>query len=534
MQSSMPDWPQEKISELRLKSIKRLTGRTPDASFYNALFDLLNSEPDAPSSEVTTSGHAWWKEAVFYQVYPRDFSSEGLRGIINKLDYIRELGAGAVILGPVCDSSGNSGACAIRDFSKILPELGTMRDMSALIAGLHKRGMKLVMDLAVNHTSDEHPWFQDALHNEKSPYRDFYFFRKGRGNMPPNNWTSLNGGPAWSYYPQQDIWVLHLFSKKQPDLNWESPMLRNEMHKIVRWWLSRGVDGFRLNAINCISKYAGLPDGDELMGELMKCTGAERYFYGPRHHEYLRELRREVFMPYNAFLAGEALGIGPMAGRLLTDAYREELDLIFSSGHLETPDMTEIDDYQYDFTYLKDFYRTHLNADSGHGWHALSYYNHDNLRMLSKIDPLGEYAEPLAKLLAVLQFTLRGTPFVYQGDEIGARNEDIENTRVIMGWDEVARQQEVKESVWRFYQKIIAWRKKIPACVYGALEFMETEDARIFCFCRIHEEGNIFVEVNLSPEIAISANPEGAMFVLGNYRNLVSDMQAYEARVYVY
>ncbi|MCL2378204.1 MAG: alpha-glucosidase [Defluviitaleaceae bacterium] len=571
LQLGRPEWSLDKVSGLRLKTLKRIAGRKVGPEFFNAVLDLLNSEPDIPSNEEAFPSPAWWKEAVFYQVYPRSFTYDGLKGIINKLDYLRELGINAVWLSPVYDSPNDDNGYDIRDYYSIMPEFGNMREMDALISGLHRRGMKLVMDLVINHTSDEHPWFQDALHNPNSPYRDFYFFRKGRGNQPPNNWTSFFGGSAWNYYPKQDIWALHLFSKKQMDLNWESPALRGEIHKIVRWWLAKGVDGFRLDVINYISKYDGLPDGDEFIGELMNYTGVERYFYGPKLHEYLRELRREAFMPYNAFAVGETPGIGPMAGRLLTDAYREELDMIFSFDHLEAPGKTRFDDYQYDLQHLKDFYVKQLNADGGHGWHTLFYNNHDNPRMLSKIDPTGEYAEPLAKLLAVLQFTLRGTPFIYQGDEIGARNEDFasideiadveslglyedflaegqtqeeafsrilagtrDHARAMMKWEEVARQQDVNESVWRFYQKIIAWRKKMPACVYGELTFWDAEDARLFCYSRNHEDVNIFVEVNLSTEIAISTNPEGAMFVLGNYRNLVSDMQAYEARVYVY
>ncbi|MCL2405418.1 MAG: alpha-amylase family glycosyl hydrolase [Defluviitaleaceae bacterium] len=524
------DWPLSKVEKLRLKSLKRLAERSVSPTFVNTVLDLLNSEPDTPSNEDAQRIHTWWKEAIFYQVHARSFTFEGIKGIYNKLDYLRELGVNAVRLCPVYDSpddgNGNVTGSGIRDYLTIMQDYGTMRDMSALIAGLHKHGIKIIMDIAVNHTSNEHPWFVDALHNANSPYRDFYFFRKGRGNNPPNNWTMACGSPAWSYYPHQDIWALHLSSNTQMDLNWDSPALRYEIHKIIRWWLYKGVDGFRLDGINYISKFDNLPDGDELIGELMNRVGIERYYYGPRLHEYLLELRHNVLMPYNAIIIGETPGVGPMASRLLTDAYREELDMTFDYNHLEAPGMTRFDE-TYDLMYLRDFYIKHLNVDSGHGWNPLFFNNHDYPRMLSKVDQSGEYAEPLAKMLAVLQLTLRGTPFIYQGDEIGARNGDFK-------WDEVTRQQEVYESVWRFYQKLIAWRKKTPTCVYGALEFLDAEDDRIFCYCRTHEDMNIFVEVNLTAEIAQSFNPEGAVFVMGNYRHLVSDMQAYEARIYVY
>ena len=512
-------WPVDKIGDKRLKSIKRLGESNVGPAFFNALLDLLNAEQGIPINTEAVPDPAWWKEAVFYQVNPQSFTQDGIKGIYGKLDYLRNMGVNAVGLSSVCD---------IRDYFGIAQEYGTVRDVEAIIAGLHKRGMKLIMDLAVNHTSDEHPWFQHALNNEASPCRDFYFFRKGRGSSPPNNWTSLSGGPAWNYYPQQDIWTLSLLSKNQMDLNWESPVLRNEIHRIIRWWLSKGVDGFMFDAVNFISKFDGLPDGDEFIGGLTKSTGIERYFYGPKLHGYLRELKQDVFMPYNALFAGAARGIGPMAGRLLSDDYREELDLIFNIDHLEAPGETHPDGSQYDLAHLKNFFMKHLIADIGHGWHSLLLNSHCNPRMLSKVDPSGEFAEPLAKMLAVLQFTLKGTPFICQGDEIGTRDHDA------ISWDEIARQQEVNESVWRFYQRIIAWRKKTPACVYGALEFVDAGDERVLCFMRLHDEGSIIVEVNLTNEIATSVNPEGAVFVLGNYRNLVSEMQPYEARVYVY
>jgi len=356
------DWPLDKLADARLKNLKQFAGRKVGPQFYTAVLDLLNHQPDAPYNEAVMPTPAWWKEAVFYRICPFTFTYDGLRGVIGKLDYLRELGINAVWIGPVYDSPGNNNGKDVRDYYSILPKLGTMRDMEILIWGLHSRGMKLVMDLAINHTSDEHKWFMDALHYENSPYRDFYFFRKGRGNSPPNNWTSVYGEPAWRYYAQQDIWALQLLDERQMDLNWDSPALRREIHRVLRWWLAKGVDGFSLDAINCISKYNGLPDGDELIGEVLMHTGTERYFYGPRLHEYLRELKAEMFMPYNALCMGEVQGIGPTAGRLLTDAYRGELDMIFSPTY---------DDYEHELMRLKYFYLEQLNTDAGHGWHPL-------------------------------------------------------------------------------------------------------------------------------------------------------------------
>jgi len=557
------------VGNLRLKTLKRLTGKKVGPGFFDAVLGLLNIEPDSPKAEEITPEPAWWKEAVFYQVYPRSFTGQGLPGIIKKLDYLHKLGIDAIWLSPVYDSPNDDNGYDIRDYYGIMQEFGTMEDMETLIAALHDRGMKLVMDLVVNHTSDEHHWFKEALADESSPYRDFYFFQKGNSDKPPNNWTSFFGGLAWNYYPGNNIWALHLFSKKQMDLNWESAALREEIYKMVRWWLAKGVDGFRLDVINYISKFEGLPDGNEFIGELMKYTGVERYFYGPKLHEYLRELRKEAFEPYNAFSVGETPGIGLRAGRLLTDAYRKELDLIFNFDHLEVPGKTRFDDYKYDLYHLKNFYIKHLNADKGHGWHTLFFNNHDNPRMVSKIDPSGEYAKSLAKLLAVLQLTLRGTPFIYQGDEIGAENEpftsieqivDVESrgiyedylveglspeaafkrilagtrdhARAMMKWEEVARQQEECESVLVFYQRLIQWRKNTPSCVYGALEFVDEKNRDALRYKRIHEDGSIFVEANLCAKIIKSTAPTGATFLLGSYKNGVGDLQPYEARVY--
>jgi len=557
------------VGNLRLKTLKRLAGKKVGADFFDTVLDLLNSESDIPRLDAIAPTPAWWKEAVFYQVYPRSFTNKGLPGVIGKLDYLHNLGVDAIWLSPVYDSPNDDNGYDIRDYYAIMQEFGTMDDMDALIDGLHARGMKLVMDLVVNHTSDEHRWFKEALADENSPYRDYYFFQKSTDGNPPNNWTSFFGGSAWNYYPQQDIWALHLFSKKQMDLNWENPALREDIYKMVRWWLEKGVDGFRLDVINYISKTDGLPSGNEFIGQLMKYTGVEKYFYGPKLHEYLRDLRREAFAPYDAFSVGETPGIGLRAGRLLTDAYRKELDLIFNFDHLEAPGKTRFDDYQYDLAHLKQFYMKHLNADSGHGWHTLFFNNHDNPRMISKIDPSGEYAIPLAKLLAVLQLTLRGTPFIYQGDEIGTENEsfasiedivDVESrgiyedylaeglspeaafkrilagtrdhARAMMKWEEPAKQQEVDGSVWRFYETLIEWRKKTPACVYGALEFVDEKDKNAIRYKRIHECGSIYVEANLRNTSIKSKYPSDMTFLISNYDDRVGDLRPYEARVY--
>jgi len=559
------------IGNVTLGAVQRLTRGRLAPGFFDALLALLNIEPDAPDSgHAAAAAPAWWKEAVFYQIYPRSFAQggtpNGLRGIISKLDYLRDLGVDAVWISPVYDSPNDDNGYDIRDYYKILPEFGTMDDMDALIAGLHQRGMKLVMDLVVNHTSDEHPWFQTALRDEQSPYRDFYFFRTTGG--PPNNWTSFFSGSAWNYYQEQKVWALHLFSKKQMDLNWECPALREEIYKMVRWWLNKGVDGFRLDVINFISKSEGLPDGDPFIGTLMGYTGIERYFYGPKLHEYLKELRAQAFEPYKAFSVGETPGVGIQMGRLLTDNYRRELDLIFSFDHLETPGHSRFDDYRYDLSYLKRFYQTRLNADHGHGWNTLFFNNHDNPKFLSKVDPEGAYTQPLARLLAILQLTLRGTPFLYQGDEAGTQNQpftsieeihDVESLglyaeliktmppdkafkRILAGtrdharaplrWEELERQRNDPDSVRQFYRNLIALRRSSKALIYGELAFLRPKDKTLLSYTRALADECFYIEANLSPTVRRGKAPKGAELLFGNYEGSSAMLRPYEARIY--
>lgn len=537
------------ISCLKLKQVKALFGKKLGYEFFNVIINLLNSESNKPDDNPVDSIPKWWKEAVFYQVYPRSFmDSDGdgigdIAGITSKLDYLKSLSVDAIWLCPIYDSPNDDNGYDIRDYYSILPEYGTMEDFDMLLNGIHERGMKLIMDLVVNHTSDEHPWFIKALNDENSPYRDFYFFRKTNDGNPPNNWTSFFGGSAWNYYKEQDVWALHLFSKKQMDLNWENPMLRNAIYDMVKWWLNKGVDGFRLDVINYISKQENLPDGNEFIGSLMGYTGIEHYFYGPKLHEYLRELHMESFEPYRAFSVGETPGVGQMMGRLITDTCRNELDLIFSFDHLETPGHTRFDKYIYDLNYLKKFYVNRLNADYGHGWHTLFFDNHDNPRMLSKICPDGRYRNELAKLLGVLKLTQRGTPFIYQGEEIGAVNKkfnsidelrDVESinfyneliktnsrneafTKVLSGtrdhartpmqWEDkpnggfttsvpwiscdgdeklynTANQIEDQNSVWNFYKKLILLRRSSKVLIYGETKYISLKDKDIYRYIR--------------------------------------------------
>ena len=559
---------------LTLKSLSKITGKVLDASFYDTFLRLLNSEKDRPADIPGEISHKWWKEAVFYQVYPRSFldtNGDGtgdIKGIIRKLDYLKNLGVDALWLSPVYDSPNDDNGYDIRDYYKIMEEFGAMEDFDTLLAGLHERQMYLIMDLVVNHTSDEHPWFQEAVNNPDSPYHDYYFFRKGKA--APNNWTSFFGGSAWNYYEKNREWALHLFSGKQMDLNWDNPSVRKDIEQMIRWWLEKGVDGFRMDVINYISKEAGLPEGNEQIGKMMGFYGIEHYFYGPRLHEYLREIQKNAFAPYKAFSVGETPGIGMEMSRLLTADYRGELDMVFSFDHLETPGHTRFEDYRYDLNYLKAYYMDWMEHYGNRCWMSLFYENHDNPRMISKVNPAPAFREVLAKLLAVIQFTLKGTPFIYQGQELGAVNADFkdigelrdvesrnlytellktmepgeafkkvlagtrDHARVMMDWEEAARQKRDRESVYYFYKKLIALRKRYPVLVYGDIRFTDKKKKNLFCYYRDDPNLSFYVECNLSGRIIKRPKrPAGYGGILSNYGfHDKNRMMAYEVCLY--
>lgn len=551
------------VGAVRLDALPRLTGGRVDDAFIDTLVTLLGTVPDAPSSELPLR-EAWFKEAVFYQVYPRSFQdSDGdgigdLPGILSRLDYLKGLGVDALWLSPIYDSPMDDMGYDIRDYRAILAEFGTLEDFDALVAGLHARGMRLVMDLVVNHTSDEHAWFRQALADPASPSRDYYFLRDGSPETPPNNWRSFFSGSAWRWFPEAAQWGLHLFSSKQMDLNWNNPALRAEIVDMVRWWRDRGVDGFRLDVINYISKAPGLPPGNALIGQLIGFTGMEHYFHGPRLHEHLKQLRAEAFDDPDCVAIGETPGIGPRMGKLLVGDDRRELDMIFNFEHLENPGRTRFDDYRYDLGYLKRYY-TRWQAEYGDGyWMSLFFDNHDNPRFVSKVDPRPEHRVAVTKLLATIQFTLRGTPFLYQGQELGAVNQrfsslsqlrDVESvnlaaeltasglgteevfarvlagtrdhTRVPMVWDaaggfttgvpwiagdgdtsiNVAAQDGDPDSVLEWHRALIALRRSSRALLYGET-VVERAGRRVWRYRRVAGEEQFLVVLNLSDRVA--------------------------------
>lgn len=587
------------VGNIKLKSLPKLSRGLVDDAFVELLAALFNSVPDTPQPYDDPIQKAWWKEAVVYQIYPRSFQDSNgdgigdLNGITQRLDYLKALGVDVLWLSPIYDSPNDDNGYDIRDYRAIMKEFGTMEDFNRLLDEVHARGMKLIMDLVINHTSDEHAWFQEALKNPESPCRDYYLFRPAKdGKTPPNNWTSFFSGSAWNHYPEQNVWALHLFSKKQMDLNWDNPALRNSLYEMINWWLQKGIDGFRLDVINYISKAKGLPHGNETVGKLMGFTGVEHYFYGPNLHRYLQEMRENTFSRYDVMTVGETPGVGIEMAKLLTDERRKELDMVFSFDHLENPGKARFDLYRYDLRCLKEILCDWQQHYGNSSWNSLFFENHDNPRMVSKINPDPAFRQVIAKLLAVIQFTLKGTPFVFQGQELGMVNasfgsidelRDIESinlyhellqkgkseaealtiinggsrdhARTPMQWSEAesagfttgepwikpnasypainaeAEQQDA-QSVLAFYKQVIALRHQNPALVYGEFA-LEITPRELFCYRRVLDGVEFYIEINLTEQPQKrKAKPSGYTPVLSNYREPSETLRPYEATIY--
>ena len=564
------------VGNMRLSTVGFLARPLTGPGLIDALLRLANVEPDAPSSAPAASDEhrdAWWKQAVFYQVYPRSFAdSDGdgvgdLGGVLEHLDHLSSLGVDCLWLNPIFASPNADNGYDISDYRAVDPRMGTLDQLDALIAGCHERGMRIILDLVVNHTSDQHPWFREAIADPTGPYGSYYYLVKPDADHPddpPNNWESAFSGPAWRWFPEAGRWVLHLFSPGQPDLNWENPRVRDEVVDICRWWFDRGIDGFRMDVINFISKMPGLPDGHQFVGEMVQIAGVEHYFYGPRLHEYLRELRSRAFaapdLDEPKVMVGEGPGIGMETGRLLTGADRGELDLVFSFDHLVSAGNSRFDDYRYDLDWYKQYLVEYASRLGPGDWMTLYVDNHDNPRMLSKINPDPQHRVALGKLLGTLLLTLRGTPFLYQGQEIAAVNQPFaaiddlrdvdslrryqtlldegvdadaawtqvlassrDHARVPMRWDaspgggfttgtpwivpaektpgfSVAEQEDDPDSVLNHIRALTSLRRSSEALRLGDIEFVHPELPHYFAWYRTHGDERWFIELNLSEE----------------------------------
>lgn len=581
------------IKNMSLETVEKRFSTVIGTDLIEALIELVNSEKDVPVESTNPIEQKWFKEAVFYQIYPKSFKDSNgdgigdINGIISKLDYLKELGIDCLWLSPIYDSPNDDNGYDIRDYKKIADEMGTMDDFKNLINEVHTREMKIIIDLVVNHTSDEHQWYQQAL-NGNQKYQDYYYLVDSDG--VPNNWVSFFSGSAWKYEPSIDKWMLHLFSKKQPDLNWNNPSVREEVSEIVNFYLEMGVDGFRMDVINYISKKEGLPQGNEIIGKLMEFYGIEHYYYGPHLHEYLNELRLNSFENYDSFAVGETPGIGIQMGRLLTQSQRKELDAVFNFDHLETPGHTRFDKYQYDLNYLKKYYINYLKSLSNNDWMTLFTDNHDNPKMASKVNHDSIHYDKLCMLLNGMLLTLQGTVFLYQGQELGTRNQpfktindykDVESknkfdelvktghkdplsvllagsrdhARVCMMWDEtenygfgskgwfmnlesnpksiVSKQIADSNSVYWFTKELITLRKKYKSFVYGRVDFVAESKKNYFGYFRRDEDQSLFIEMNLSDSyLPKHLNTKDFQLIFSNTKTHRKSLSPYEFNIY--
>lgn len=400
----------------------------------------------AQPSADTAAGRPWWKDAVVYQIYPRSFldtNGDGvgdLPGITAKLDYLKDLGVDVVWLSPHFDSPNADNGYDIRDYRKVMAQFGTMADFDAMLAGMTARGIRLIIDLVVNHSSDEHAWFVESRKGRDNPYRDYYIWRDPKPDGgPPNNYGAFFGGPAWTLAPETGQYYLHYFAAKQPDLNWENPKVRAEVHDLMRFWLDKGVSGFRMDVIPFISKQPGLPD----LAPEDRHAPQFVYAAGPKLHDYLREMRREVLDDYDTMTVGEAFGVRPEQARDLIDSRRRELDLVINFDIVRM----DIDGWRktsWTLPRLKALYTELDQAAGPFGWNTQFLSNHDNPRSVSHFgDDDPAWVERSAKVLNTLILTQRGTPFLYQGEELGMTNypfqtlDDFDDLEVAGRWRDV-------------------------------------------------------------------------------------------------
>lgn len=367
----------------------------------------------------------WYKDAVVYQIYPRSFcDSNGdgigdIKGITSKIEYLKDLGINAVWLNPVYKSPNKDNGYDISDYRDIMDEFGTLDDFKEMLEKFHKNGIKVIMDLVVNHTSDQHKWFQESKKSKDNPYRDYYIWRKGRGKdgkKPPNNWTSRFMGPAWEYDEASGEFYMHLFAKGQPDLNWNNPKVRQEVADICNYWFDMGVDGFRCDVLTYISKPDDLPDGKFNLGLI----GDEHFTIGPNYHKYIKELNEKSWSKYDSFIVAEAIGTGLKDAVALTDENNKELDSLFHFDLANVDAILQFIPKKVDLVKFKKIINDRQNLPAT-TWNSNYYENHDQPRSLPRLADGGDLMEA-GKMLAVSLLMIKGTPFIYQGEELGMTN----------------------------------------------------------------------------------------------------------------
>ena len=507
---------------------------------------------------------AWWKEAVVYQIYPRSFcDSNGdgigdLNGITSKLDYLKELGIDVIWLSPVYKSPNDDNGYDISDYEDIMTEFGTMDDFDKMLAAAHDRGIKIVMDLVVNHTSDEHPWFVESRSSKDNEKRDYYIWKEGKNGKEPTNWGSAFSGPAWKYDEKTDMYYLHLFSVKQPDLNWENPKVRKEVFDMMTRWCEKGIDGFRMDVISLISKPEGYPDAKVvgLYGDMGICAN------GPKVHDYLKEMNEKVLSKFDIMTVGETAGVTLEEAKKYANTDGSELNMVFQFEHMDLDggEKFKWSTQPMPLVPLKENLSKWQKGLDGVAWNSLYFCNHDQPRIVSRLgDESDAYRELSAKCIATCLHMMQGTPYVYQGEELGMTNtvfnsvddfrdlesinayrelvesglytdEDMfpkiahksrDNARTPMQWDasenagfttgkpwiavnpnykkiNVADQLKREDSVFHYYQKLIRLRKENEIIVYGNYELLLPDDENIFAYIRTLDNQKLLVVCNFS------------------------------------
>lgn len=534
---------------------------------------------------MTEHDESWWKTATIYQIYPKSFCDSGskgtgdIKGIISKLDYLKHLSVDAIWLTPVYASPMIDNGYDISDYYAINPQFGTMEDFDLLLSEAHQRGIRIVMDIVVNHTSTEHAWFQSALGDKNSPYRDYYIWKDPVNGEAPTNWQSKFGGNAWALDEATGQYYLHLFAKEQADLNWENPVVREEVKDVISFWAEKGVDGFRLDVINLISKQQDFPNDD---------IGDGRRFYtdGPRVHEYLKEISEAVFQKYGSVTVGEMSSTTLEHCQQYSNIDNSELSMVFNFHHLKV-DYTNGEKWTnapFDFLQLKSIFNHWQTGLNGKGWGALFWCNHDQPRVVSRLGDDKNYRVESAKMLAASVHMMQGTPYIYQGEEVGMTNpgyteisqyRDVEstnmydimvnrdgidhqdmmailaqksrdNSRTPMQWNseahagfsksqpwldvannypEINAEQalEDKDSVFYFYKSLIELRKEVPVITHGSYQDLLPEHPSVFAYSRESEGQALLCINNYYGEEAECVLPE--RFDMTNAKCLLSNYQ---------
>ena len=534
------------------------------------------------------SKRGWWQSAVFYQIYPKSFQDTtgtgigDLQGIISRLDYLQKLGIDGIWLSPVCASPQVDNGYDVSDYCAIDPMFGTMADMEMLIAEAKKRNISIIMDLVLNHSSDQHFWFREALKSKDNPYHDYYIWRDGDADTLPNDMWSVFGGPTWTYVPHLGQWYFHQFAPEQPDLNWENPKVRQGLYSFIRFWVDKGVEGFRLDVIDQIAK-----DPD------LKVTTN-----GPKLHDFLRELSREAFQEEGLVTVGEAWGADVERAKLYSAPDGSELSMVFQFEHmgLDQTSWQKWDFAPLPLVKLKDCYRRWQQGLAGKGWNSLFVNNHDLPRIVSRWGDDTVYRVPSAKMLATMLHGMQGTPYIYQGEELGMTNiklpleeyVDVEihnlfrdrtaegyspeavmesiwkrgrdNARTPMQWTagenagfttgkpwlkvnpnhtEINAEAALADpdSIFYYYQKLIELRKSLPVFREGSFELLCPEDEKVFAYTRDMGNAHLLVVCNFTSKAVPFEIPEAfrnAKTLVANYPDTADTLRPYEARMLYY